>query len=206
MGFTVEAWCRNSIPETVFDLFCAALNNAGFTGVSNLTLQTVSWDCVTLRQQQVFVGFRLGPELLTMEAGSRISWAEGYPAFESLFIDLLNQHQDLPLEELFLSTRNSQPYPFLAYPIGFFPATIVKVKEDDEDEEDEVIDTRHDNYWREWGPELHFIARDVFEKHQIDKVEFARNLKARIIPLPGGTLLDCGWTNEFALPSQLSSI
>jgi hypothetical protein len=37
-------------------------------------------------------------------------------------------------------------------------------------------------------------------------LDFARNLNAGVIHLNGGALLDCGWTDEFALPQQLNPI
>ncbi len=203
MGFVVEAWFHNSVPETVFELLCSGLTAAGFTGVSTLTLQTSSWDCVTLYQHKVFVA--LSPRTedhLAVTVKVRVGWSEGYSAFEQVFIHLLNHRQNVQLAELLLSTRNSEPYPFLTHSFhqGSFPPTIINLDEN-------KITQRGDNsYWTKWGPELHFIANEVFERTHVDVPSFAHRLTAEIIYLEGGVLLDCGWTKEFAIPQYISSI
>lgn len=54
MGFVVEAWFYNSVPKNVLEFLCSGLTG-GFTRLSRLTLQTASWDCVTLDQHKVFL-------------------------------------------------------------------------------------------------------------------------------------------------------
>lgn len=201
MIFVVEAWFRNAVPETVLELLCAGLTTAGFTGVSKLTIKITSWECLTLGQHKIFVG--IGPrseDHLAVTVKIRSGGDEAFSAFEYLFIYLLNHCQNVRLAELLISIRNSQPYPFLTHSFHrrSFPPTIIDL------DEDKVFKSGEDNYWRKWGPELHFIANDVFERTQVNVATFARSLTAEIIYLEGGVLLDCGWTKELALPQQYS--
>jgi hypothetical protein len=199
----MEAWFRNSEPETVLELFCCALTGAGFIRVGTPTLHTSSWDCLTLDQHKVFVGFTSRTEdHLVVEIRARTDWNTEYPAFEKVFINLLNNCQNIQLAELLLSARNPEPTSFSTHSFmrGSFPLTIVNL------DENKTAQRGADNYWSEWGPELHFIANEVFERTQVDVTSFASSLAAEIIPLQGGSLLDCGWTKEFELPKHIAPI
>lgn len=203
MGFVVEAWFYNSAPEIILELLCSALTLAGFTGASTLTPQTISWNCVTLEQRKVFVALSSRTEnhiVVTVKAET--SWNEGYFAFEQAFIYLLSHRQNIQLAELFLSTRNPEPYPFLTHSFhrGSFPPTIVNL------DENRITQRGESDYWVKWGSELHFIADEVFERTVVNVDTLAHSLDAAIISLEGGILLDCGWTKEFALPKKVSFI
>ena len=203
MGFVVEAWFYSCVPGTIVKLLGSALTLAGFTGTSMLTPQTSSWDCVKLEQHKVFVSLSSRTEdhvVATIQA--RVAWSEGYFAFEKVFSYLLDHRQNIQLAELLFSTRNPQPYPFLTHSFnrGSFPPTLVNL------DENKITQTGESNYWRQLGPELHFIADEVFERTAVDVDILAHNLDAAIICLEGGLLLDCGWTKEFALPQQINSI
>jgi len=78
---------------------------------------------------------------------------------------------------------------------GSFPATIINL------DENKIFKPGEDSYWTKWGPELHFIANEVFERTQVDVATFAHSLVADIIHLE--VLLDCGWTKELALPRHV---
>jgi len=116
MVFVVEAWFRNAVPETVLELLGSGLTTAGFTGVSKLTIQTISWECVTLGQHKIFVGISPRSEdHIAVTVQIRSGGDEAFSAFEHLFIYLLNHCQNVQVAELLISIRNSQPYPFLTH-------------------------------------------------------------------------------------------
>lgn len=203
MGFVVEAWFYHSARETIAKILRSSLATGGFVPVNMPAARRTPWDDVALHQHQVF--FALTPmseNHLAATVKSKIDGDEGYSAFEHIFIYLLNHCQNTQLVELLLSTRNSQPYPFLTHSFhqGSFPPTIV-----DLNKAHRIISLGQESYWAKWGPELHFIANEVFERTQVDVVTFAQSLSAGIISVQGGVVLDCGWTKEFALPKQLSS-
>ncbi|MDX2241830.1 MAG: hypothetical protein NW224_14180 [Leptolyngbyaceae cyanobacterium bins.302] len=203
MEFVVEAWFHNTASETAAEILRYGLAAGGFTPVSMPTSRKSYWDLVTLHQHKVFVALTPRTEdHLVSTVKSRISWDGGYSAFEQVFIHLLNHRQSVEIAELLFSTRNSEPYPFLTHSFyrGSFPPTIVNL------DEKEITQRGGSSYWMKWGSELHFIANEVFERTQVDAGSFAHSLAAEVIALEGGVLLDCGWTKEFALPWQLSSI
>ncbi|MBD1850467.1 hypothetical protein [Leptolyngbya sp. FACHB-711] len=203
MGFVVEAWFHNTAPEIAAKMLRDGLATGGFTPVKVPPSQKDSWNRVALYQHKVYAALTPQTENhLVATVKSAISWDEGYSAFEQVFIYLLNHHQNVELAELLLSTRNPEPYPFLTHSFnrGSFPPTIVNHNENT------ITQRGEGNYWMKWGPELHFIADKVFKRTQVDVASFAHSLAAAIIPLKGGSLLDCGWTREFALPKHLSSI
>lgn len=202
MGFVVEAWFYNCVPKTVLELICSALASAGFSQVGMLTLQTISWNCVILDKHKVLVAFSSRTEShLVVTVQARVDWSEGYWAFEQVFIYLLNHRQKVQLAELLLATQNSEPCAFLTHSFyrRLFLPTIVNL------DDNQVTYVGESSYWTKWGPELHFIAEDVFERTQVDVNSFARSLATDVVYLDGGALLDCGWTKEFAIPEHLSS-
>ena len=203
MGYVVEAWFHDSVTEAVFELLCSALTIAGFTGVNSLTIQTVSWDCVTLEQHKVFVAISSRTENhLVATIKAELDWSEGYSSFEKIFIYLLYLSKNVQIAEFLLSIRNPEPYPFLTHSFhrGLSPLTIIDL------DKNQTTQTGEGMYWTKLGPELHFIADEVFKRVSVDKGGLSHRLDADIIELEGGVLLDCGWTNEFTLPEQISSI
>lgn len=83
---------------------------------------------MTLGQQNVL--FALGSRTedhVVVTVKARVSWNEGYSAFEKVFIHLLQSRQNINLSVLLLATRNPEPYPFLTHSFyrGSFPPAIV---------------------------------------------------------------------------------
>jgi hypothetical protein len=114
----------------------------------------------------------------------------------------INHCQNIQLAELLLSIRNPEPNPFLTHSFhrGSFPPAIVN------HDENRITPRGESDYWVKWGPEFHVIADEVFAWTAVNVDTLAHFLDAAIIDLKGGVLLDCGWTKEFALPQQVSSI
>jgi hypothetical protein len=203
MKFTVEAWFRNAAPEQVFALLYESLTCAGFAGVDQLAPQTSSWDYVTFAQEKVFVSHRLQAEdHLAVTVCARFSWDAGASAFQQIFRYLLHHRLNPSIAELLLSVRNPQPYPFLTHSLmcDSMPPTIVN------HDQNRVTECGESRYWQVYGPELHFIAHEVFERTQVPIDYLADRLAAAVLPLDGGVILDCGWTNEFSLPELLTPI
>jgi hypothetical protein len=197
MKFTVEAWFRNAVPEQVFALLCESLTCAGFAGVDRLAPQTSSWNYVTFAQEKVFVSHRLQAEdHLAVTVCARFSWDADASAFQQIFRYLLHHRLNLSIAELLLSVRNPEPYPFLTHSFmrGSMPPTMVNL------DQNCVTQCGESNYWNVHGPQLHFIAREVFERTQVSIDHLADRLAATVLPLEGGVILDCGWTTEFSLP------
>jgi hypothetical protein len=197
MIFAVEAWFHDAAPEQVFSLLCESLTCAGFAGVDRLTPQTSSWDYVAFAQQKVFVSHRPQTEdHLAITVQAPFSWDAGASAFQKVFLYLLHHRLNPPIAELLLSVRNPEPYPFLTHSFmrGSMPPTMVNL------DQNCVTQRGESSYWNVHGPQLHFIAHEVFERTQVSINRLADRLAAAVLPLEGGVILDCGWTNEFSLP------
>lgn len=200
MILTVAAWFYQTSPDVALEIFRSSLKVAGFRGVEGFSNSIASWDCLTLDRVKVFAGVRIGKEQSAVEIKMRGNWDDAYPAFQRLFADLLSQHHQFA--ELLASARNPQVYAFLTHPFYRDNCPVTLINGDEEDRETNPGD---EDYWRECGPELHFIRENTFDRARVDVFEFASRLNARILPLAGGTLLDCGWTQEFELPEQVAN-
>jgi hypothetical protein len=201
MRFAVEAWFHNSKSDAAREIVLSALTVAGLSGVSTLTLQGKNKPCVMLGQYEILVLFSTRTEdHLVATIRSHIPWDEGHSAFEKMFVSMLDWRQHIGLAELFLSIRNPEPYPFLTHSFnrGSFPLTIIDLNNN------ETIRKGEENYWSEWGPELHFIADEVFDRSGVDRTAFIHSLRAKVIDVVGGIVLDCGWTEELSLPQHIT--
>jgi hypothetical protein len=201
MRFVVEAWFHNSESDAVLEIVRSALTITGLSGLCTLAFQGENHSCVMLGQHEIFVSVSARTEgHLVATVRSWISWDEGYSAFEKMFVDMLDRRQHIGLAELFLSIRNSEPYPFLTHSFhrGSFPPTIIDLNNY------ETTRKGEETYWSEWGPELHFIADEVFERSGVDRTVFIHSLRAKVIDVAGGIVLDCGWTEELSLPQHIT--
>jgi hypothetical protein len=201
MRFVVEAWFHNSKSDAVLEIVRSALTIVGLSGVSTLALQCENQPCVTLGQYEMFVSVSARTEdHLVATVRSRIPWDEGHSVFERMFVSMLDCRQHIGIAELFLSIRNPEPYPFLTHSFnrGSFPLTIIDLNNN------ETIRKGEENYWSEWGPELHFVADEVFDRSGVDRTAFIHSLRAKVIDVAGGIVLDCGWTEELSLPQHIT--
>ena len=202
MVFVVEAWFHDLDPECAFDYFQTGLSSIpGFRGSPELNAFTSSWDVVTCCQEKTFIGLSSRTENhYVSKVYTRSKSEKVLSDFTCLFVSLMKSRKDLNLAEVFLSVRNPQPYPFLTHSFhrGSFPPPITMI------EEKSTYRLGEESYWSVHGPELHFIANEVFERAQVDSSVLASSLLAPRNILTDGVLLDCGWTEELLLPSQLN--
>jgi hypothetical protein len=201
MRFVVEAWFHNSKSDAVLEIVRSTLTIVGLSGVSTLALQGENQPCVTLGQYEIFVSVSARTEdHLVATVRSRIPWDGGHSAFEKMFVSMLDCRQHIGLAELFLSIRNPEPHPFLTHSFnrGPFPLTIIDLNNNG------TIRKGEENYWSEWGPELHFVADEVFDRSGVDRTTFIHSLRAKVIDVAGGVVLDCGWTEDLSLPQHIT--
>jgi hypothetical protein len=154
-----------------------------------------------LGQYEIFVSVSDRTEdHLVATVRSQIPWDEGYSTFEKVFVNMLDCRQHIGLAELFLSIRNPEPYPFLTHSFhrGSFPPTIIDLNND------ETTRKGEETYWSKWGPELHFVADEVIDRSEVDRTTFIHSLRAKVIDVAGGIVLDCGWTEELSLPQHIT--
>ena len=201
MRLNVIAWFYRTSPERALEVFRSSLTLAGFCGVEQFSKMTHSWDCLTLYRVKVWAAFVAGSgEYLFAKIQMCGRWDDMYPAFQRLFMDLLNQHHQLA--ELIGSARNPEPYPFLiplfSKEVYSCPPTIANCDR----EEERIIQPGDEDYWFEYDPELHFIHQEMFDRAGANAIELGTQLNARLLPMSGGTLFDCGWTQEYEFPKQ----
>ncbi|MEM9215527.1 MAG: hypothetical protein AAGD25_14425 [Cyanobacteria bacterium P01_F01_bin.150] len=205
MNLTVSAWCQYAAPELVLDTFCQTLAEVGIKGTKVLSLDTQSWDLLTFNEKKIFIAFSFQPNHhLAVEICGSFDSDNAYAVFEEIFINWIRYSQLVHLTEVLFSIRNPQPYPFLTFSEHkeFSTPAIVDHRCAQPNSPLTPLSNRI-QYWKTLGPELHFIAHSVFDRTNVNVVEYARYLSAWIIQLEKGVIFDCGWTDELALPQQL---
>ena len=194
-GFAVEAWFRDTRADTITDRIRQGLTQAGFTLMGELDSSQGSWNLVELCRHPVFVNIQpLRNKYTSVFIQSEISWEKGYYAFEKYFEYLLGCRYSMKIEELFLATRNPQPYSVFLFR-EYSPTVLIEA------DQELITHITDRNYWTKVGPAIHFIANGAFKQAQVDPYRFASSIGAGVIDVPEGVLLDCGWTNEFEFPS-----